>query len=168
MATTSPVYRPLKSASTPAFPTVNTVVNKTVTFTIPAGLVFNTDTICLRGFIPKGCEITGAWAKSSTSQGTSTWALGINQLGTTSGGVYTTGSIQTGAAAFVGAVAVTNTSTMQKLTIAPGTNGVNSVAQADSDLNIVIGTANSVAATVTLTLQFTAVDVADSGTTYTL
>lgn len=170
MATKVYTPKPKRAAAMGANPTVNTSMTKTVTFAVPVGLVAGTDTICLRDFLVKGTEVVGAWAKSSVSQGTSTWAIGAYTKGTDAADAsYTTGSIQSGAAAFVSAVAVTQTSIMQKLTIVPGTAGVNSVIQDNCDLNIVLGTANSVAATVTLTIQYVSVDAVDNAqTTYTI
>lgn len=136
-----------------------TVYCKTVSIDVPTGGsgsgYYTGDTLNIKNVHPIGTEIIGAWYKVSATQGaTLTFAL-------------TAGS---NAGAFVAAQNLTAT-TITKMTVVPGTAGVNSINTADNDLNIVLAgtTVGTTAATITFTFQYAIIDPATSVySTYTL
>ena len=165
MATQVATVKSVKSASIPAIPTVNSVINKTVQFAI--GAVPAADIIVLRDFLPKGVEVTGVWVKSTVAQGSSTFTCGKYAKGTTTAGVYTTGALTD--TAFVTARTYNQTAgVVARATVVPGTDSVNSIVATEADLGLLVAAATTVAATITLTVQFVVVDTAESATTYTL
>lgn len=159
--TTTVAIKPVKAASMPANPTVNSVVTKTIQFDVPTGTAINGyytgDTIRIKDVFPKGSELTGFWWKASVSQGaTLTLAPGI-YTGNTAAAL---GTLNT--AAFVTAATLTAT-TMVRPTLVPGAASVNTITTiSDGDLGIVLAgtTVGTTAATITLTLQYVSVDTA--------
>ena len=170
MAVTTTVnIKSKKSAALPVNP-IQSIVTKTITFDVPTGTAQNGyytgDTIRIPGAIPKNCELTGFWWKTSVTQGaTLTLAPGI-YTGNTAAAL---GTLNT--AAFVTAVALQST-TMIRPTLVPGTASVNTLCLlSDGDIGIVLAgtTVGTTAATITITLQLVSIDAVDAPfTTFTI
>lgn len=99
--------------------------------------------------IPANTSVKAAFAKSSVTQGSATFALGLDA-----------------GSAFVSAVAVTATTTWQPLTIASLANATTGAS--DQVLTFTVGTATCAAATVTVCLELISLGApAATFTTYT-
>jgi hypothetical protein len=170
MALTKTVaYKAKRAVAVNSLPPVNSVMTKTITFDVPTSGstdgYYTGDTIRLRNIFPKGTELTGFWWKASVTQGALTLAPGIYTGGTDTA----LGTLNS--AAFVSAVALTQTSMIRPVLV-PGTFSVNTITLlSDGDLGIVLAgtTVGTTAATITMTFQFTSVETEAAGyTTYTV
>lgn len=136
----------------------NSVYTKTISFTVPAGTSTNGyytgDTLKIPNVFPKNTELIGFWWKTSVTQGATLTLAPSVGAGT----------------AFVSAANLTST-TMVRPTLVPGTASVNTIATAESDLNILLAgtTVGTSAATITLTFMLASIDGATADyTTYTV